>query len=210
MSVQISEERLEELLRLSSPYARGATEAPGLGPERILDDIIQGRRLSAPTITSHRRGRVVAATVAIASVAMIVVGVVSTLSFQPGRDVIAGTPSMPAPSPSLSDVQACDSLARIDWQEQGTEWKQIAVGTPFDGGERAGATGTAHLDTDGKVAGYTVAAGDAPSAIGDRFCIDDVSVLHFNGFWVAGDGKDIAPGDYLSLVPDPSVPNPNL
>lgn len=206
MSVQISEERLEELLRVSSPYPPGSAAAPNVAQQRILDDIIRGRRAPGRTPTGDRRGRIVAATVAIASVAIIVIGVVSALSFNPSRDSVAATPSTPTPS----GVQTCGVLAQINWQEQGTEWKQVAVGTPFDGGEREGATGAVDVDADGNVVGYTVAAGDAPTAIGDRFCIDDISVLHFNGYWVTGDGRDIAPGDYLHLVPDPAVSNPNL
>jgi hypothetical protein len=124
----------------------------------------------------------------------------------PSSSAVQERPATDAPTPATT----CGVLAQINWQEQGTEWSQVAVGIPFDGGKRKGATGTAHLDADGKVIGYTVAAGDAPSAIGDRFCISGISVLHFNGYWVTGDGKDIAPGDYLYLAPDPNVSNPNL
>jgi hypothetical protein len=127
-------------------------------------------------------------------------------SVTPTSSPIAGTSTAEIPA----TVRTCDVLAQISWRQQGTEWTQVAVGTPFDGGERERATGTAHLDAEGDVIGYTVAAGDAPSSIGDRFCIGDISVLHFNGYWVTGDGKDIAPGDYLYLAPDPRVPNPNL
>lgn len=102
----------------------------------------------------------------------------------------------------------CDRLARLDWQGERigeADEKQVATGEPFDSGAREGAAGAAHLDADGRVIGYTVAAGDAPNVIEDRFCIDGLSVLHFNGYWVTGDGKDIAPNDYLYLVPDPAV-----
>ena len=121
--------------------------------------------------------------------------------------------STQAPESSSTDApgaeDTCDVLARVDWQEQSAGWKQVAGGVPFDNGERSGAAGTAHLNANGRVIGYTVAAGDAPSVIEDRFCIDHVSVLRFNGYWVGGDGKDIAPGDYLYLAPNPDVPNPN-
>lgn len=115
--------------------------------------------------------------------------------------------------PSSTDAPAaegtCEALARIDWQEQSTGWEQVVGGVPTDNGERSGAAGTAHLNANGRVVGYTVAEGDAPSVIEDRFCIDYVLVLHFNGYWVGADGKDIAPGDYLHLAPNPKVPNPN-
>ncbi|WP_144797909.1 hypothetical protein [Microbacterium paludicola] len=99
-------------------------------------------------------------------------------------------------------------MARLDWRGGRigeADEVQVATGEPIDSGAREGAAGTAHLDADGRVIGYTVAAGDAPSVIEDRFCIDGLSVLHFNGYWVTGDGKDIAPNDYLYLVPDPAV-----
>lgn len=116
-----------------------------------------------------------------------------------------------SPTPDATPTErTCEELARIDWREvRSGEWVQYPTGEPVDGGERSGAAGTAHVDSDGRVIGYTVAAGDAPSVIGDRFCTDYISILHFNDYWVRGDGKDIAPGDYLYLVPDPNVTNPN-
>jgi hypothetical protein len=151
-----------------------------------------------------------------------VIGVVLALAVGFAMTGCASTAPASAPTPSpteqatprptdppISEAPAseptCQVLARVDWQEQGGEWRQVAVGVPSDSGAREGAAGTAHLDSDGRVVGYTVAAGDAPSAIQDRFCIDGISVLHFNGYWVAGDGKDIAPEDYLHLAPNPTV-----
>ena len=136
-------------------------------------------------------------------------GVESTLA--PSAPVVGSPePATLASSPPPTDG-TCSVLASVNWQETETAtWQQVADGEPFDAGAREGASGTAHVDAGGKVVGYTVAAGDAPSVIEDRFCIDYISMLHFNGYWVTGDGKDIAPGDYLFLVPDPSVENPFL
>ncbi len=99
------------------------------------------------------------------------------------------------------------SFGRIDWQEQSTGWEQVVGGVPTDNGERS-ALPTCPPNANGRVVGYTVAEGDAPSVIEDRFCIDYVSVLHFNGYWVGADGKDIAPGDYLHSH-QPEGPHPN-
>lgn len=106
MSAQISDERLEDLLRAASPYPRDSIASPSLGQQRIMDDIIHGRRMPARTRAAHSRSRIVAATVAIASVAVIVAGVVSALTLQPGRDVVAASPSTAGPSPSSSPVRA--------------------------------------------------------------------------------------------------------
>lgn len=224
MSTQISEERLESLLRASSPYPPDQEGAPSLREQRMIGAIVEGRSGSARLAVTHRRSRILAATVAVASVAIVLVGVVSALTVLPSRQFIAApsvsastapalsaspVPETPATDPTAAG-RKCNDLAYVGWQEQDTEWKQVATGVPFDGGEREGAMGTADLNADGRPIGYTVAAGDAPYAIGDRFCISGIAVLHFNGYWVTGDGKDIAPGDYLYLSPDPAVSNPNL
>lgn len=133
---------------------------------------------------------------------------------QPPRDTASSTVETSSPAPSGISTAAptaeptCVRLARIDWRGERigeADEEQVATGEPFDDGAREGAAGTAHLDADGRVIGYTVAAGDVPSVIEDRFCIDGLSVLHFNGYWVTGDGKDIAPNDYLYLAPNPAV-----
>lgn len=106
MSTQISDERLEDLLRSASPYPPDSTASPSLRQQRIMDDILHGRPVPGRTKAIHRRNRLVAATVAVASVAIIVAGVVSVLTLQPGRDVVAATPATPTPSSSPSSVQA--------------------------------------------------------------------------------------------------------
>ncbi|WP_098407478.1 hypothetical protein [Paramicrobacterium agarici] len=110
---------------------------------------------------------------------------------------------------SSDEGDACDVLARIDWVDDGDGWEQRAIREPVDRGARDGAAGVTDVSAEGDVLGYTVAAGDAPSVIGDRFCIDYDSVLHFNGFWVTGYGKKTAPGECLYLARDLNVTNPN-
>lgn len=56
------------------------------------------------------------------------------------------------------------------------------------------------LNDEGQIASYTVAPGDSPIAIGDRFCVDYVTVLQYNRTW-----PEIDPGEVLELRPDPTV-----
>lgn len=144
--------------------------------------------------------------------------------FHPADTEDSSVPDPSAPGSSAPPISAidrpaseaaesgsrCDVLGYIGWQEDRGQWTQVATSFPIDSGVRDGAAGAADVDSAGHIVGYTVAAGDAPSVIGDRFCLDGISILHFNGYWVTGDGKDLAPGDYLYLAPDPDVPNANL
>lgn len=70
----------------------------------------------------------------------------------------------------------------------------------IDLGSRDYAAGETTLDADSKILSYTVAPGDSPIAIGDRFCVDYVTVLQYNHTWPA-----IDPGEVLVLSPDPTV-----
>lgn len=126
----------------------------------------------------------------------------------------AAAAALPTPTPT-SGPPACVAMGGVYWEdnkannpELSPNAIQVAHGTPVDRGKRIGAMGIARLDSHGHPVGYTVAAGDGPMSIGARFCMDYVSILHFNGYWVIGDGKDIAPGDYLYLVPDPRLVRP--
>ncbi|MBN9187715.1 hypothetical protein [Microbacterium sp.] len=124
--------------------------------------------------------------------------------------------AVPSPTPTAG-ASSCVAIASVDWRDSGHSLTapellptavQVATGTPVDRGTRSGAEGLVRMDAGRHPVGYTVAAGDAPMAIGARFCMDYVSILHFNGYWVTGDGKDIAPGDYLYLAPDPRLVHP--
>ena len=70
----------------------------------------------------------------------------------------------------------------------------------IDLGESSYAQGEVTLNDEGQIASYTVAPGDGPIAIGDRFCVDYVTVLQYNRTW-----PEIDPGEVLELRPDPSV-----
>lgn len=64
------------------------------------------------------------------------------------------------------------------------------------------ANGTPVLGDDGTVVAYEVAPGDSLIAIGQRFCIDYVTVSMYNHV----DGMTVHPGDVLILRPDPALP----
>lgn len=72
-----------------------------------------------------------------------------------------------------------------------------------DMGESALARGPVTLDADGEILSYEVQSGDSLIAIGERFCVDYVTVGAFNH--VRGN-EPIAPGDVLFLRPDPTLP----
>lgn len=67
-------------------------------------------------------------------------------------------------------------------------------------GESSYAQGDVTLDDEGQISSYTVVPGDSPIAIGDRFCIDYITVLQLNNTW-----PTIDPGEVLTLRPDPTV-----
>ncbi|MFD5215141.1 hypothetical protein [Microbacterium sp. NPDC058345] len=69
-----------------------------------------------------------------------------------------------------------------------------------DTGAASLAGGPASLTDDGRVQSYTVQSGDAPAAIGERFCIDYITVLQFNNIETT-----VQPGDVLTLLVDPAV-----
>lgn len=110
----------------------------------------------------------------------------------------AGRAADPATHPS------CDTVAWIDfWRKEGSAvWQAKLHGEPTDTGAVTRAAGRAEADSSGALVAYTVAAGDAVSAIGARFCIDSVDLATLNH--LANDA--IKPGDRLLLRPDPSVP----
>ncbi len=60
------------------------------------------------------------------------------------------------------------------------------------------ANGTVTLDANGRIEAYTVAPGDAAAAIGERFCVDYVTVFQYNEVYPT---FSVQPGDVLSLLP---------
>ncbi|WP_345802612.1 LysM domain-containing protein [Microbacterium sp. AZCO] len=68
-----------------------------------------------------------------------------------------------------------------------------------DMGPREFAAGPVTLNDDGSVATYTVQPGDAGMAIGERFCVDYVTLFDANGKWPPA--ATIQPGDVLQINP---------
>lgn len=78
------------------------------------------------------------------------------------------------------------------------------VGDLMDRGPVEGAAaGEVALNADGEIESYTVAAGDSMPGIGQRFCVDEVTVSQYNHVFPWG---AIHPGDVLILRPDPDEP----
>lgn len=153
-------------------------------------------------------GLAVAAGSAVASVA----GSVPHLAHLNPEDTPSGIEvSVPATiatatSPLPTAPAGCTSRANIAlWAvpDDGPIYPRLQ-GEPTDRGAFPGAEGTVTLDPAGRVYSYTVAAGDAPTSIQERLCMDWVSIYHYNHVW-GDNGKTIQPGDVLILRPDSSV-----
>ncbi|MGO2747459.1 hypothetical protein [Microbacterium sp.] len=70
--------------------------------------------------------------------------------------------------------------------------------TLVDMGPSQFANGTVTLDDEGRIATYTVAPGDAAAAIGERFCVDYVTVFQYNDIYPT---FSVHPDDVLALLP---------
>lgn len=135
----------------------------------------------------------------------------------------AGSPAEAAPAAAEADPQeaenedaqpaaqldekpatgcAATGLNRIEFDHQAGGGPIYAeVQDPIvDYGVNPSATGETTVDANGVIQSYTVAAGDSPIAIGDRFCIDYITVLSLNRIY-----PGIDPGQVLVLTPDPTV-----
>lgn len=72
-------------------------------------------------------------------------------------------------------------------------------GTMTDLGPVTYASGSVGLNSEGEIETYTVAAGDTGMGIGERLCIDYVTVLAYNDTFMSDVG--LQPGDVLVLRP---------
>ncbi|GAA5210629.1 LysM peptidoglycan-binding domain-containing protein [Microbacterium kyungheense] len=95
----------------------------------------------------------------------------------------------------VADEAQCASRARIPWMQ--SEFPAL-VGTLVDNGPTELADGQVGYDAEGQIATYTVQPGDAGESIGNRFCIDFLSLASYNG---RNGPKVIQPGDVLVLRP---------
>ncbi|MFK0402850.1 hypothetical protein ACIQTT_11015 [Microbacterium sp. NPDC090225] len=96
----------------------------------------------------------------------------------------------------------CTTNARINTMadDDGPFYSKL-LGELVEMGPSELASGEVLKDDDGEIYAYMVAPGDSPIAIGERFCIDYVTVQSHNHVRV-----NINPGDVLYLRPDPTLP----
>ncbi|MFD4960409.1 LysM peptidoglycan-binding domain-containing protein [Microbacterium sp. NPDC058389] len=105
--------------------------------------------------------------------------------------VVAAEPE----SAAVADGALCASRAHIPWVQR--EFPAL-VGTLVDNGPTELADGQVGYDAEGQIATYTVQPGEAGESIGNRFCIDFLSLASYNG---RNGPKVIQPGDVLVLRP---------
>lgn len=150
---------------------------------------------------------VVASAVAVVGIGFAAAATMSGIGFAPGATAAGdsidaqGTKnktSVVAAEPESavdSDEALCASRAHIPWVQ--SEFPAL-VGTLVDNGPTELADGQVGYDAEGQIATYTVQPGDAGESIGNRFCIDFLSLASYNG---RNGPKVIQPGDVLVLRP---------
>jgi len=139
----------------------------------------------------------------------------------PPTPTAAASPSVATPPPEASPTEPTDgyvdvgygmripaggpgdctaaAVIRISSSEGKTVAEILLPENLVDTGPREFATGEAGHDDQGRVATYTVAAGDVLGVIGDRFCIYNGGLIdHLNGY---KGYQAIQPGDVLVLNP---------
>ncbi|MFE6734927.1 hypothetical protein [Microbacterium sp. NPDC057650] len=105
-------------------------------------------------------------------------------------EVSAAPKPSAAPTAAETDPDACASKAMV---QLGGSRANIS-GNPVDRGPRELAAGTVGRDDAGTIVSYTVAAGDAPAAIGERLCISGADALA-----TMNHTRTIHPGQVLRL-----------
>lgn len=118
----------------------------------------------------------------------------------------------PSPEDSSSAVEppdaseTCDNLSFITTpsHELGSDDPVELRGELVDLGASAHASGTVGHNVEGQIQTYTVAAGDSLTGIGERFCVDYVTVAVYNHRFPPN--PTIQPGDVLTMRPDPNAP----
>lgn len=183
----------------------------------MLTEMKRSTKITTAVVVVAVAGLVAAAAPAVVSAAPAVFGVASWASERfAAQPSAAPTPasedpaqeslvslgdgiSVPAGGPGDCTTNALITIGSAD----GETMHAKLLGELVDMGESELANGPVTLDADGEIFSYEVEAGDSLIAIGERFCVDYVTVGSFNhvrGF------EPIAPGDVLYLRPDPTLP----
>jgi hypothetical protein len=100
----------------------------------------------------------------------------------------------------------CGVLAFITTpsHELGSDAPVELRGELVDRGASASASGPVGYNADQQIESYTVAQGDSLMGIGERFCVDFVTVAVYNHRF--SPNPTIQPGDVLTMRPDPTAP----
>lgn len=116
---------------------------------------------------------------------------------------------MPSADPSPEAIpeiapNGCPMGTRINFVQQkgGNAMVGTLIGELTDRGATDAASGSPALNASGDVVSYTVISGDSMIGVGDRFCIDFVTIAQYNHIYPF---EDVHPGDELILRPDPTV-----
>ncbi|WP_314094768.1 LysM peptidoglycan-binding domain-containing protein [Microbacterium foliorum] len=117
----------------------------------------------------------------------------------------AGLSPAAAEHPDYESV-ACGDLAFITTpsHELGSDDPVELRGELVDMGASAYASGPVGYNDDEQIESYTVAEGDSLVGIGERFCVDFVTVAVYNHRFPPS--PTIQPGDVLTMRPDPAAP----
>ncbi|MFK4834153.1 hypothetical protein ACI3KY_00315 [Microbacterium sp. ZW T2_14] len=119
-----------------------------------------------------------------------------TETAEPSAETVAAEPT-PAPTPR-DDMQAAAWTAGCDDFVDVSVWVNGEKPPPRpDRGPSEYANGTVTFNEDGGADAYTVADGDTGYSIGERFCVNYISVYKASG---EGDGT-LQPGQVLNIDP---------
>lgn len=117
-------------------------------------------------------------------------------TFEPTAEPVAAEPT-PEPTPRDPKQAAAWAIGCDDFGlHPSYGGMPVATYPRPDRGPSEYAQGTVALDDEGNVKSYTVAPGDSGMAIGERFCIDYVSLLTVNHAF-----PTLQPGQVLEISP---------
>ncbi len=192
-------DELDDLQRVLSRFDRAATPADAQLTTHEIDirERIKIGELSVRTRTEAPRSRRRWAPLVVPGV-LVAASVLGFLVFSPVSEspipALSPTPTwtprytplppspIPAPTPTERDLSVCDArtLAVIHYERVNSYTDEMLLSGDFiDHGPNKYANGTVELNDEGKPTYYTVASGDTRYGIGERFCIDELSLYSY-------------------------------